>query len=113
MIRSWALRAPSGARIAPVETVANDPPAPSIASESAVESCGPLASSEAYQATRMRARPALGPGQSRPAAWYQRPPSTVKDWCSQATAVPFEVSDAAREPPSEVTRAFPAWARQP
>ena len=78
-----------------------------------MESCAPLASSEAYQAIRMRASAALDTGRSRPEASYQRPPSTAKDWCSQAVARPREVSAMAREPPSDTTAASPACVRQP
>ena len=113
MIRNCALRASPGARIAPVVTEAKESLTLGSSLESAVESCGPLASSEAYQATRMRARATSETGRSRPAASYQRPPSTVTAWCSQAVAAPREVREADREPPSEATRASPACARQP
>ena len=113
MIRSSALRASSGARIAPLETAANESLTPLSSSESAVESCAPLASSEAYQATRMRASEAFETVWSRPLASYQRPASIANDWCSQAVARPREVSVIAREPPADATRAAPAWARQP
>ena len=111
--RSSALRASSGARIAPVETAVYESLTPTSSSESFVESCAPLASSEAYQATRTRASEAFETARSRPPASYQRPPSTAKDWCSQAVELPREVSMAPREPSSETTRTAPAWARQP
>ena len=113
MIRNCALRASPGARIAPVVTGAKESLTPGSSLESAVESCAPLASSEAYQATRMRARATSETGRSRPAASYQRPPSTVTAWCSQAVAAPREVREADRELPSDATRASPACVRQP
>ena len=69
-MRNCALRASSGARIAPVVTEAKESLTPRSSPESVVASCAPLASPDAYQATRMRASEALETVRSRPLASY-------------------------------------------
>ena len=71
-------------------------------------SCAPLASPDAYQATRMRASEALETVRSRPLASYQRSASTANDWCSQAVERPREVSVTVRESPSVEAKTAPA-----
>ena len=95
MTRILAERAFGGGSTAPVPTVISSPAVYVMVAESAVESCDPLPSALAYQATRSQAVSPELPGVTRALARYHRSAATCTVWWSHLVEVVADVSSAA------------------
>jgi hypothetical protein len=103
MTRTAALCASSGACTGPVDSSPVVPALPVSKAESPVESCEPLPSLDAYQATRTQAASMPGPSTSHALAAYHAPGVTRTIWYRYFVEVDCEVSRAL--PPTTSTSA--------